>query len=157
MSSLSPHYWTDITILKSLCPDHGGHGLSHGIGLNQRTSHWVSEEVDLVGSHGVDHRINLGVGHSVGHVSVHGVSHRIGQRESRSGVLSFQLYNVITTLNRNCPLPDTIEQGEAFSREGGGLAFCTTRLVILLLLFILLLHIVMVTDVVFSKHKISKH
>ena len=56
---------------------------------------------------------------------------------------------MITTLNRNCPLPDTIEQGEAFSREGGGLAFC--RLVILLLLFILLLHIVMVTDVVFSK------
>jgi len=28
---------------------------------------------------------------------------------------------------RNCPLPDTIEQGEAFSREGGGLAFCRTR------------------------------
>jgi len=24
---------------------------------------------------------------------------------------------------RNCPLPDTIEQGETFSREGGGLAF----------------------------------
>merc|ERR550525_1343072 len=28
---------------------------------------------------------------------------------------------------RNCPLPDTIEQGEAFSREGGGLSFCRTR------------------------------
>jgi len=28
---------------------------------------------------------------------------------------------------RNCPLPDTIEQGEAFSREGGGLAFCRKK------------------------------
>ena len=96
MSSLSPHYWTDITILKSLCPDHGGHGLSHGIGLNQRTSHWVSEEVDLVGSHGVDHRINLGVGHSVGHVSVHGVSHGIGQRD-RVGLGSYHSYHSNST------------------------------------------------------------
>ena len=82
--------------MKSLCPDHGGHGLSHGIGLNQRTSHWVSEEVDLVGSHGVDHRINLGVGHSVGHVSVHGVSHGIGQKD-RVGLGSYHSYHSNST------------------------------------------------------------
>merc|ERR1719370_1397623 len=28
---------------------------------------------------------------------------------------------------RNCPLPDTIEQGEVFSRDGGGFAFFRSR------------------------------
>ena len=34
--------------------------------------------------------------------------------------------------NRNCPLPDTIEQGEAFSKEGGGLAFFRSVIIIII-------------------------
>ena len=111
-----------------------GHGLSHGHGLNQRVGHWVSNEVGFVGSHGVG--IDHGVGDRVGHVGVHGVSHGIGQKDRVGLIILILIINIITTSNRNCPLPDTIEQGEAFSREGGGLAFCRTRLVILLLVLL---------------------
>ena len=75
----------------------------------------------------------MSFGDRVGHVGVHGVSHGIGQKYRVGLIILILIINIITTSNRNCPLPDTIEQGEAFSKEGGGLAFF--RFVIIIIIF----------------------